>query len=160
LADSEWTAQDNRNRKAGGRAFLRRVAATFGLTVTARMKRPRRRSSRAALYGRQGFAVVKAGKPAEALAIFTGIDEKFVAAYAASPRVYCSHNSRESVMNMTRAAVDGWGVISIGVTWCDAIYFTAYSLVDLGRTRFAFLARGKGPARAAKRVSEPAYVVE
>lgn len=81
----------------------------------------------------RGFATVRAGKPMDALAIFTGIDEKFVAAYAAGPRVYCSHNARETVINMTRAAVDGHDAISISGTWCDAIYFKAYSLIDLGR---------------------------
>ena len=81
----------------------------------------------------QGFAAVKASKPAEALAIFAGIDEKFAAAYAAGPRVYCSHNARETLVNMTRAAADNQDAISIGGTWCDAIYFEAYTLIDLGR---------------------------
>ena len=81
----------------------------------------------------QGFAAAKAGKPADALAIFTGIDEKFAAAYAAGPRVYCSHNARETVINMTSAAADSQNAISIGGTWCDAIYLKAYSLIDLGR---------------------------
>jgi tetratricopeptide (TPR) repeat protein len=81
----------------------------------------------------QGVAAARAGKSAEALAIFAGIDEKFAAAYAAGPRVYCSHNARETVMNMTRAAADSHDAISIGGTWCDAIYFKAYSLIDLGR---------------------------
>ena len=81
----------------------------------------------------QGFAAGKASKPTDALAIFTGIDEKFTAAYAAGPRVYCSHNARETVINMTRAAADSQNAISIGGTWCDAIFFKAYSLIDLGR---------------------------
>ena len=81
----------------------------------------------------QGFAAVKAGKPADALAIFAGIDEKFAAAYAAGTRVYCSHNARETVINMTRAASDSQNAISIGGTWCNAIYFKAYSLIDLDR---------------------------
>ena len=81
----------------------------------------------------QGFAAVKAGKPADALAIFTEIDEEFSAAYASGPRVYCSHNPRETVINMTRAAADSQDAVSIGATWCDAIYFRAYSLIDLSR---------------------------
>ena len=81
----------------------------------------------------QGVAAVKAGKPAVALTIFAGIDEKFTAAYAAGPLVYCSHNARETAINMTRAAADSHNAISIGGTWCDAIYFKAYSLIDLGR---------------------------
>jgi tetratricopeptide (TPR) repeat protein len=81
----------------------------------------------------QGFEAVKAGKPADALVIFTEIDQKFTAAYAAGPRVYCSHNARETVINMTRAAADSQNAISIGGTWCDAIYFKAYALIDLDR---------------------------
>ena len=81
----------------------------------------------------RGLAAVNAGKSADALAIFAAIDEKFTAAYAAGPRVYCSHNARETVINMTRAAADGQDAISIGGTWYDAIYFKAYSLIDLGR---------------------------
>ena len=41
----------------------------------------------------QGVAAAKAGKPADALAIFTGIDERFFAAYATGARVYCSRNA-------------------------------------------------------------------
>ena len=81
----------------------------------------------------QGVAAVKACKPADSLAIFTGIDEKFTAAYAAGPCVYCGHNARETVINMTRAAADNKDAISIGETWCDAIDFKAYSLIDLNR---------------------------
>ena len=64
----------------------------------------------------QGVAAVKAGKPAVALTIFAGIDEKFTAAYAAGPLVYCSHNARETAINMTRAAADSHNAISIGGT--------------------------------------------
>jgi tetratricopeptide (TPR) repeat protein len=81
----------------------------------------------------QGYELAKAGKAAKALKLFEEIDQKFSAAYASGPRVFCSRGAQETVLYMTKAAAEGRDAIAIGPLWCDAIYYEAYVLTDLGR---------------------------
>lgn len=82
----------------------------------------------------RGLEAVKAGKSADAVAIFDGVDQKLTAAHTGGPRVFCGHGADEIALYMLKAASDGGGdAIAVDGLWCDAIYYEAYALSELSR---------------------------
>jgi len=81
-----------------------------------------------------GLELVKAAKGAAALAIFDEVDRNFAEAHASGPRVFCAHGPTEAALYMLKSASDGGAdAVAINGLWCDAIYYKAYTLTDLGR---------------------------
>jgi tetratricopeptide (TPR) repeat protein len=50
-----------------------------------------------------------------------------------SVQVYCARSPAETLVYMAEAAAAGRSAIAEGITWCDAIFFKGYALIDLGQ---------------------------
>lgn len=123
--------------------ILRSVLAVFLVAVAwaaAGQERPRRphideAPLQAALD--QGLTALKAKKCAEALDLFESVDRTFTEAYAKGPRAWCARGPKEVTAYLLMASVQKVSSVAIGPLWCDAIYFGAYCLTELGRTEEA-----------------------
>jgi tetratricopeptide (TPR) repeat protein len=132
---SEYRARNRRMRCFVLSAFAALVACSFSLAWAEETRRPTRQLDEAPLKPlmAEGVQAVKARKPAIAVKIFDEIDQKFRAAYANGPRVYCSRGPKETVLYLTKSTAERGSAITISPLWCDAIYLKAYSLTELGR---------------------------
>jgi tetratricopeptide (TPR) repeat protein len=82
---------------------------------------------------REGTDAVRANRPADALKALDQIDEHYKAAYRGDRKVFCSHKADETLVYMTKSAVQNHSAVAISGVWCDAIYLKAYVLIDLNR---------------------------
>lgn len=130
-----WAARKQMRPPARSFAAGLFVLLWLAAAGSAQADRPRPRLDEAPLRPlmSEGVAALKAGKAAEAVAIFERIDQSFSAAYRQGPRVFCSRSPKESLLYLETSAAEKGGAIAISPLWCDAIYLRAYGLVELGR---------------------------
>lgn len=82
---------------------------------------------------KQGIDAVKAGHPADAIVIFEKIDAYYSGTSSSGQKPYCSHSAPESLIYLTKSAAEHVSSRIVPSVWCDAIYFKAYSLIELNR---------------------------
>jgi tetratricopeptide (TPR) repeat protein len=81
----------------------------------------------------EGLSYLGAHSPAEAIARFDKVIAWYENKYAnAKEHLYCAHSHLEMLLYLLEEAAEKHDATVLEPTWCDAIYFKGFALIDLG----------------------------
>lgn len=120
--------------------FMRKLLLLVSLAQAALFSVPAQAAPAAEIAANDSGEVSRAvhmilnGQPKQAMPI---LDAVIAANQARHPdpavQVYCARSPAETLVYMTESAAVGRSAVAVEDTWCDAIFFKGYALIDLGQ---------------------------